>query len=81
MPGVSIIKPLTGVDDNLLDNLETFFVMDYPVYELLFCVQDINDPAIIMVKRLMEKYPSTDARLFSGLIIYPYSNINVSTII
>ena len=55
-----------GVDDNLKDNLETFFVMDYPLYELLFCVQDVNDPAINVVKSLIEQYSHIDAKLFCG---------------
>lgn len=66
LPGVSIIKPLMGVDDNLKDNLETFFNMDYPLYELLFCVQDVNDPVINLVKSLIDQYPSVDAKLFCG---------------
>lgn len=66
LPGVSIIKPLMGADDNLRDNLETFFTIDYPLFELLFCVQDNTDPAISVVKHLLEKYPSVDAKLFSG---------------
>ena len=66
LPGVSIIKPLMGVDDNLLANLETFFTMNYPVFELLFCVRDVNDPSISVVKTLLDKYPAVNARLFSG---------------
>lgn len=66
LPGVSIIKPLVGIDTNLYKNLETFFQMDYPIYELLFCVQDINDSAILIVTNLLKAYPDVDARLFTG---------------
>ena len=66
LPGVSIIKPLMGLDDNLIANLETYFTMDYPLYELLFCVQDNTDPAIPVVHELMAKYPLVDAKLYSG---------------
>ena len=35
-------------------------------FELLFCVQDEKDAAIICVKNLIQKYPQIDARLFIG---------------
>uniref|UniRef100_A0A182LWA6 ceramide glucosyltransferase n=1 Tax=Anopheles culicifacies TaxID=139723 RepID=A0A182LWA6_9DIPT len=65
-PSVSILKPLMGVDPNLQSNLETFFVMDYPVYELLFCIESQDDPAIEVVNRLRDKYPSIEAKLLLG---------------
>ncbi|XP_059608289.1 ceramide glucosyltransferase [Phlebotomus argentipes] len=63
---VSILKPLMGVDPNLSTNLETFFTMNYPAYELLFCIEDTHDPAIPLVEQLMAKYPAVEARIFTG---------------
>lgn len=65
-PGVSVLKPLMGDDPNLLSNLETFFSMTYPKFELLFCIEDETDPCITLVRTLMEKYPAVDAKLFLG---------------
>ncbi|NXX94365.1 CEGT glucosyltransferase, partial [Centropus bengalensis] len=66
LPGVSLLKPLKGVDPNLINNLETFFELDYPKYEVLLCVQDHDDPAVDVCKKLLGKYPNVDARLFIG---------------
>ncbi|ELU13212.1 hypothetical protein CAPTEDRAFT_1728 [Capitella teleta] len=64
LPGMSIIKPLTGVDPNLYANLEPFFNLQYPAqYELLFCD---SDPAIIVVKSLLLKNPNVRTELFMG---------------
>lgn len=35
-------------------------------FELLFCVQDEKDAAILCVQSLIQKYPKIDARLFVG---------------
>lgn len=66
LEGVSILKPLKGVDPHLEDNLETFFDIDYPEFELIFCIQDANDPAHELVNRLMEKHSSIPARIVTG---------------
>ncbi|XP_050314068.1 ceramide glucosyltransferase [Anthonomus grandis grandis] len=65
-PGISILKPLMGVDPNLLSNLETFFTMQYPTYEILFCIEDEKDPSIELVNSLIEKYPKVATNVFIG---------------
>lgn len=59
-PPVSIIKPLKGLDDNLFDNIESFCIQDYPQYEILFAVQDYNDPAYKIVRKIRDKHPDRD---------------------
>src|ERR1700690_1454877 len=56
-PPVSILKPLKGLDDNLFDNLESFCIQDYPEHEILFCLQDFNDLAYTVAKKVKDKYP------------------------
>lgn len=66
LPGVSVIKPLVGCDPYLASNLDSFFCMQYPLFELLFCVNDERDAALEVVRRLMAKYPAVDAKVFVG---------------
>lgn len=40
-------------------------------FELLFCLQDESDPALMVVKALMEKYPKVDAKIFIGKLLGP----------
>jgi len=60
---VSVLKPVAGVDDGLEANLPTFFVQDYPRYEIVFGVQGEEDPALDLVRRLMREHPAIDARV------------------
>ncbi len=62
-PPVSVLKPLRGLDDNLFDNLASFCEQDYPAYEVLFCLQDANDPAYKVAKKVKDKYPGRDITL------------------
>jgi len=62
-PAISILKPLKGKDDQLELNLQSFFELDWPKYEILFGVSDRDDPAIKIVKELQEKYPHIDTKL------------------
>lgn len=65
-PPVTIFKPLKGIDEDLRANLRSFFQLDYPVYQLLFCVAESNDPAIGVVQDLLREFPDHDAELVVG---------------
>src|SRR5277367_1406510 len=41
---VSILKPLYGADEGLEENLRSFFLQDYPNFEILMTVRGENDP-------------------------------------
>ncbi|KAL5004034.1 hypothetical protein ScPMuIL_017490 [Solemya velum] len=66
VPGISIIKPLMGLDPLLEENLKSHFELDYPKFELLFCVQDDQDPALNLYHKLSREYPEVDTHLFIG---------------
>jgi ceramide glucosyltransferase len=57
LPPISILKPLKGLDDNLFDNLESFCRQDYPDYEILFALQDHNDPACKVARKIKDRHP------------------------
>ncbi|KAJ3105717.1 hypothetical protein HDU97_007694 [Phlyctochytrium planicorne] len=65
-PGVSILRPLKGVDINLKENLASTFRLNYPKFEVLFSVASDQDPAIQVVKDLKEEYPHVDATMIIG---------------
>jgi len=60
LPAISILKPLSGLDDNLFDNLESFCLQDYPKYEILCSIQDPNDPAYRVAEKVKKKFPERE---------------------
>jgi ceramide glucosyltransferase len=69
-PPVTIFKPLKGLDEELEQNLRSFFQLDYPVYQLVFGVADANDPAIEVVRRLQAEFPTHDTQLVVGAPVF-----------
>ena len=63
VPGVSILRPLKGLDTNLYENLESTFTQEYANYEIFFCVDDEDDQALTVVRDLMAKYPNVTAHI------------------
>lgn len=65
-PGVSILRPLKGIDANLFENLESSFKQDYPNFEILLSVADEHDEALPVVRELISRYPNVDAKVIIG---------------
>ena len=65
-PGVSVVRPLCGLDNFCDETLESSFRLDYPTYEVIFSVARPNDPVVPLVQRLIAKYPGIPASLIVG---------------
>lgn len=62
-PSVSILKPIKDLDDEMEDNIISFFELDYPDYEILFGVDSMEDPASRLIERVMQRYSHIKARI------------------
>ncbi|MGH9584232.1 MAG: bacteriohopanetetrol glucosamine biosynthesis glycosyltransferase HpnI [Bryobacteraceae bacterium] len=62
-PGVSVLKPLRGLDPNSYDAFRSQACQDYPEFEILFGAADAGDPALPEVRRLQREFPEGAIRL------------------
>ena len=73
-PAVSILKPVRGADRGAYDNYASFCRLDYPEYEIVFVVQDDEDPAIPVIQKVMADFPDCKIRMLVGAEDLGYSN-------
>ena len=65
-PGVSVLKPVHGLDPDTPGAFRSQAAQDYPCFELLFGVKEANDPAIPEIARLKTEFPNARIRLLVG---------------
>lgn len=63
MTGVTVLKPLSGADPGLYDDLRSFCTQEHPCFQLVFGVRDRNDAAIAVVERLRAEFPGVPMSL------------------
>jgi ceramide glucosyltransferase len=64
--GVSILKPLCGLDEDLERNLHSFFSLDHEPLQLVCGAADAGDPALALVRRLARQHPHRDVAIVVG---------------
>ena len=62
-PPVSIMKSLKGVDPHMRAAFRSHCVLDYPEHEVLFGVNDLNDPAVALVNDVQKEFPGVRLRV------------------
>ncbi|SFN82641.1 ceramide glucosyltransferase [Mesorhizobium sp. NFR06] len=65
-PPVSIIVPSRGVEPFTEETLQRAFSLDWPRYELIFCVAHAEDPVVKLINAAIARYPKVPARLLVG---------------
>ena len=75
-PPLTLLKPLCGIDPELKRNLETFFLQDYPSFEVLFAVKNESDPAVALVHELAKRHPKVPCSLIVvGESLFPNAKV------
>jgi ceramide glucosyltransferase len=65
-PPVSIIVPSRGVEPFTEETLRRAFSLDWPRYELIFCVAHAEDPVVELIDAAIALNPKVPARLLVG---------------
>lgn len=67
LPPVSMLKPLKGLEDELEENLESFFTQDYPSpFEIVICTTEADDPALAVARRVAARHPEVPTQFVLG---------------
>ena len=62
-PGVSILKPLHGCDDRLMQAIVSHAQLDYPEFELLLGVRENDTAPLAVIRRARERFPDCAIRI------------------
>ena len=63
---VSVVRPLCGLEAFSEETLLASFRLDYPAYELIFCVAEAGDPILPLLERMRAAHPRIPSRLILG---------------
>lgn len=62
--GISVIKPVKGIDADAYQNFKSFCEQKLAVpYQLIFSLQDADDPALPLLNKLKAEFPRLDIQI------------------
>ena len=59
-PGITVLRPMCGAEPMLEEALVSCFSQDYPDYQIVFGLQDPEDPALAVLERVRRRFPERD---------------------
>lgn len=65
-PPISILKAVRGTDFATFENYASFCRQNYPEYEIIFALNDAEDSAAPIIRRLIEEFPDHKIRVLIG---------------
>jgi ceramide glucosyltransferase len=76
-PPVSVLKPVFGNPPYLYECLRSFCDQDWPAYEVIFGAHSDDDPAVAVVRRLIQEFPDRGLRLLiDGSLVGPNRKVS-----
>jgi len=65
-PPISVLKPVKGVDADLLTNLTSLAAQDYPCFEVVIGAEDPDDSALEVARRVRREHPHVRITVIGG---------------
>ena len=62
----SVLKPLSGIEPGLRENLESFYSQDYEDYEILFAARSRTDPGLELAAAVANGNPAVDSTVLAA---------------
>ncbi len=76
-PPVTVLRPICGLDRQLLENLRSTCRQDYPEYQVVFTVQDRDDPALPLLRQVQQEFGAERVSVVvHDLMVGPNGKVN-----
>lgn len=76
-PGVSVLKPVRGLDEGFAEAIRDHAQQSYREFEILFGVHTLEDPAVGEIRKLIASHPGVAIRLVECRTEFPNGKVGV----